>query len=164
MGGSSVNAESQKVRSFIEKYDNEKKALIAILQDIQSEFNYLPHDSLRIVSETLGIPLVDILGVATFYRTFSLEPRGKHLITVCLGTACHVRGGPKILEEFERKLEIHAGQTTNDREFSLETVACLGCCAIGPVVVIDGDYYAHTNIGKVGPILKKYGKKKKKND
>lgn len=159
-----MNAESQKVRSFIEKYDNEKKALIAILQDIQSEFNYLPHDSLRIVSETLGIPLVDILGVATFYRTFSLEPRGKHLITVCLGTACHVRGGPKILEEFERKLEIHAGQTTKDREFSLETVACLGCCAIGPVVVIDGDYYAHTNIRKVGPILKKYGEKKKKND
>lgn len=157
MGGLSVNAESQKVKSFIEKYNNEKKALIAILQDIQAQFNYLPQESLRIVSETLGIPLVDILGVATFYRAFSLEPRGKHLVTVCLGTACHVRGGPKILEEFERKLEIHAGQTTNDKKFSLETVACLGCCAIGPVVVVDNDYYAHTNIRKVGTILKKYG-------
>lgn len=152
-----MNAESQKVKSFIEKYNNEKKALIAILQDIQAQFNYLPQESLRIVSETLGIPLVDILGVATFYRAFSLEPRGKHLVTVCLGTACHVRGGPKILEEFERKLEIHAGQTTNDKKFSLETVACLGCCAIGPVVVVDNDYYAHTNIRKVGTILKKYG-------
>jgi len=151
-----VNVESQKVRSFIEKYNKEKKALIAILQDIQAEYNYLPQESLRIVSETLNISLIDIIGVATFYRAFSLEPRGKHLVTVCLGTACHVRGGPKILEEFERNLGIQAGQTTNDREFSLETVACLGCCAIGPVVVVDGDYYAHTNIRKAGAILKKY--------
>ncbi len=154
-----MEAEELKVKSYITKYNNEKKALISILQEIQEEYNYLPQEVLRIVSKTLGIPLIDIIGVATFYRAFSLEPRGKHLITVCLGTACHVRGGPKILEEFERKLNIEAGETSKDGQFSLETVACLGCCAIGPVVVVDGDYYAQTTIRKVGSILKKHIKK-----
>jgi NADH-quinone oxidoreductase subunit E len=102
--------------------------------------------------------------VATFYRSFSLEPRGEHLVTVCMGTACHVRGGPKILEEFERRLNIEAGKTTQDGQFSLETVACLGCCAIGPVVVVDDDYHAQTSIRKVNSIIKKYMKKEKKNE
>lgn len=154
-----MEAEELKVKKYIKKYSNEKKALISILQDIQEEYNYLPQEALKIVSKTLAVPLIDIIGVATFYRAFSLEPRGKHLITVCLGTACHVRGGPKILEEFERKLNIEAGETTKDGQFSLETVACLGCCAIGPVVVVDGDYHAQTTIRKVGSILKKHIKK-----
>ncbi len=154
-----MEAEELKVKSYITKYNNEKKALISILQEIQEEYNYLPQEVLRIVSKALGIPLIDIIGVATFYRAFSLEPRGKHLITVCLGTACHVRGGPKILEEFERKLNIEAGETSKDGQFSLETVACLGCCAIGPVVVIDGNYHAQITIRKVGSILKKHIKK-----
>ncbi len=159
-----MEVQESKVKSFVTKYSSEKKALISILQDIQEEYNYLPQEALRIVSENLGIPLIDIFGVATFYRAFSLEPRGKHLVTVCMGTACHVRGGPKILEEFERKLDIEAGETTEDRQFSLETVACLGCCAIGPVVVVDGDYHAQTSIRKVGSILKKYRKKEKENE
>jgi NADH-quinone oxidoreductase subunit E len=159
-----VDVQELKVKSFVTKYNKEKKALISILQNIQEEYNYLPQEALRIVSETLNIPLINIIGVATFYRAFSLEPRGKHLVTVCLGTACHVRGGPKILEEFERKLNIQAGETTKDKQFSLEIVACLGCCAIGPVVVIDGDYYAQTTIRKVASILKKYMKKEKKNE
>lgn len=159
-----MEVQESKVKSFVTKYSSEKKALISILQDIQEEYNYLPQEALRIVSATLGIPLIDIFGVATFYRAFSLEPRGKHLVTVCMGTACHVRGGPKILEEFERKLDIEAGETTEDRQFSLETVACLGCCAIGPVVVVDGDYHAQTSIRKVGSILKKYRKKEKENE
>ncbi|MGD8534887.1 MAG: NADH-quinone oxidoreductase subunit NuoE [Candidatus Aminicenantes bacterium] len=159
-----MEVQESKVKSFVTKYRSEKKALISVLQDIQEEYNYLPQEALRIVSETLGIPLIDIIGVATFYRAFSLEPRGKHLVTVCMGTACHVRGGPKILEEFERKLNIGAGETTEDKQFSLETVACLGCCAIGPVVVVDGDYHAQTSIRKVGSILKKYMKKEKKNE
>jgi len=159
-----VEVQESKVKSFVTKYSSEKEALISILQDIQEEYNYLPQEALRIVSATLGIPLIDVIGVATFYRSFSLEPRGKHLVTVCMGTACHVRGGPKILEEFERKLDIEAGETTEDRQFSLETVACLGCCAIGPVVVVDGDYHAQTSIRKVGSILKKYRKKEKKNE
>ena len=154
-----MEAEELKIKSYITKYNNEKKALISILQDIQEEYNYLPQEVLRIVSKTLGVPLIDIIGVATFYRAFSLEPRGKHLIAVCLGTACHVRGGPKILDEFEKKLNIEAGETSKDGQFSLETVACLGCCAIGPVVVVDGNYYAQTTIRNVGSILKKHIKK-----
>ncbi len=154
-----MEVEELKVKKHIKKYSNKKKALISIMQDIQEEYNYLPQEALKIVSKTLGVPLIDIISVATFYRAFSLEPRGKHLITVCLGTACHVRGGPKILEEFERKLNIEAGETTKDGQFSLETVACLGCCAIGPVVVVDGNYHAQTTIRKVGSILKKHIKK-----
>jgi NADH-quinone oxidoreductase subunit E len=107
------------------------------------------------------MPLIDVLGVATFYRAFSLKPRGKHMCLVCLGTACHVRGGQKILEEIERKLDVPAGENTKDGQFTLETVACLGCCAIGPVVVIDGEYHGHATIRKVGPILDKYAKPKK---
>ena len=156
--------EIRKVKSFITRYKNEKKALISILQDIQAEYNYLPQEALRFVAESMGIPLIDIIGVATFYRAFSLEPRGKHLITVCLGTACHVRGGYKILEEFEKKLRIEAGETTPDGQFTLETVACLGCCAIGPVVVIDGNYHAQTTIRVVSSILKKYRRNEKKNE
>ena len=159
-----MNIDTQKVNDFIEKHHREKKALISILQDIQCEYNYLPQEALCLVSETLNIPLIDIIGVATFYRSFSLEPRGEHLVTVCMGTACHVRGAPKILEEFERKLEIEAGHTTKDGKFSLETVACLGCCAIGPVVVVDEDYHAQTSIRKAGSILRKYRKKEKTND
>jgi NADH-quinone oxidoreductase subunit E len=159
-----VEVQELKVKSFVTKYNKEKKALISILQNIQEEYNYLPQEALRIVSETLNIPLIDIIGVATFYRAFSLEPRGKHIVTVCMGTACHVRGGSKILDEFEKKLKIHAGETTEDRHFSLETVACLGCCAIGPVVVVDNDYYAQITIRKVSSILKKYAKKEKRNE
>jgi len=159
-----VNVETQKVKSVIDKYHGEKKSLIAILQDIQSEFNYLPRKALNIVSHSLKIPLIDIFGVATFYSAFSLEPRGEHTVTVCMGTACHVRGGPKILEEFERKLHVEAGHTTDDKQFSLETVACLGCCAIGPVVVVDDNYHAQTSIRKVDSILKKYRKEKKNDD
>ncbi len=159
-----MDADTQKVQLLITKHNTEKKALISILQDIQAEYNYLPQEALKIVSETLDVPLINIIGVATFYRSFSLQPRGKHLVTVCMGTACHVRGGPKILEEFERRLDIEAGETTKDSQFTLETVACLGCCAIGPVVVVDGNYYAQTTIRMVGPILKKYKKKEKKNE
>jgi len=149
-----------KIESLIKKHSSERKALLPILRDIQAEYNYLPQEALILVSEFLNIPLIDIVGVATFYRAFSLEPRGKHTATVCLGTACHVRGGPKVLEEFERKLNIEAGHTTEDKEFSLETVNCFGCCAIGPVVVVDKDYFAEINIKKVDSILKKYRKKK----
>jgi len=157
-----VNVETQKAKTFMQKHDNQKKALISILQDIQAEFNYLPKEALQAVAETLEIPLIHIIGVATFYHSFSLEPKGEHQVTVCMGTACHVRGGPKILDEFEKKLGVESGQTTEDGLFTLETVACLGCCAIGPVVVVDSDYYAQTSIRKVRAILKKY--KKEEND
>jgi NADH:ubiquinone oxidoreductase subunit E len=147
-----------RVNTVLIKHNNEKKALISILQDIQAEYNYLPQDALRIVSRGLRVPLIDIVGVATFYRAFSLTPRGKHTALVCLGTACHVRGGHAVLDEFERRLGVKAGDTTPDNQVTLETVACLGCCAIGPVVQIDGEYHGHTTHGKVGAILKKYVK------
>jgi NADH-quinone oxidoreductase subunit E len=155
-----VDVQTDRVHVFIKKHKTQKKALIAILQDIQAEYNYLPQDALRIISKSLSIPLIDVVGVATFYRAFSLKPRGEHVVTVCLGTACHVRGGPKILEEFERRLAVKSGDTTSDGKFTLETVACLGCCAIGPVVVVDGEYYAQTSIRKVDGIIKKYARKR----
>ena len=159
MGGNPVDVQIERVNAFIKKRKSQKKALIAILQDIQAEYNYLPQDALRVVSQNLSIPLIDVVGVATFYRAFSLKPRGEHVVTVCLGTACHVRGGPKILEEFERRLAVKPGDTTPDGKFTLESVACLGCCAIGPVVVVDGDYHAQTSIRKVESLIKQYARK-----
>lgn len=156
-----VEAVNTKVMTILNKYHLEKKSVIPILQDIQAEYNYLPQEALRFVSQKLGIPLIDIVAVATFYRAFSLKPRGKHVVTVCLGTACHVRGGPKILAEFQKRLDLKPGETTSDGQFTLETVACLGCCAIGPVVVVDGNYHAQTTVRKVGSILKKYPTKEK---
>jgi len=153
-----LRVETAKIQSLVDRHGGDKKALIAILQDIQEEHNYLPRDCLKQVAKALKIPLIDVIGVATFYRAFSLTPRGKHTCTVCLGTACHVRGGPKILDEFERRLKVKPGQTTKDGQFTLDTVACLGCCAIGPVVVVDKDYHAHTTMREVVPILKKYKK------
>lgn len=147
--------------NIIDKYDGDRGALIAILQDTQEKYRYLPLEALQEVSKKLGISLIDIYGIATFYRWFRLKPVGNHLVTVCMGTACHVRGAPKVLEEFERKLGIKPGETTEDQEFSLETVNCLGCCAIGPIVVVDEEYHGHTKISKVGPILKKYRKSEK---
>lgn len=153
-----MDTSKTKLQSIVDKHQSLKKNLIAILLDIQESENYLPPEALRYVAKALGMPLIDVIGVATFYRAFSLTPRGKHTCLVCLGTACHVRGGPKILEELERKLEIPAGETTKDGQFTLETVACLGCCAIGPVVVVDGEYHGHATIRKIGPILTKYQK------
>ena len=150
----------EKIQSIIKSHKSLKKNLIAILLDIQAAYNYLPPESLRLVASGLGIPLIDAIGVATFFRAFSLTPRGKHTCLVCLGTACHVRGGPKILDEFERQLDVRAGETTKDGQFTLETLACLGCCAIGPVVVVDGEYHGHATTRKVAPILDKYRKPK----
>jgi len=103
----------------------------------------------------LEIPLIDVYGVATFYKSFSLKPRGKHLITACLGTACHVRGGPRIVDELQRKLKIKPGETTDDGEYTLETVNCLGCCAIGPIVVKDGIYHGQMNPQRVDSLLER---------
>jgi NADH-quinone oxidoreductase subunit E len=155
-----LDTDKAKVQSIIDKHQGLQKNLIAILLDVQESFNYLPPDALRHVAKALDMPLIDAVGVATFYRAFSLKPRGKHMCLVCLGTACHVRGGQRILEEVERKLDVPAGENTKDGQFTLETVACLGCCAIGPVVVVDGEYHGHATIKKIGPILSKYSKPK----
>jgi len=127
--------------------------LLSILQDIQAEYGYLPEEKLVQTAETLDMPLIDVYGVATFYKSFSLTPRGRHQIKVCLGTACHVRGSDRVCKELVRKLGIGPGETSEDGEFSLETVMCLGCCAIGPVVVVDGRYYGKVTTAKLEPIL-----------
>jgi len=140
---------------LIDKQSIDQGGLISILETIQSRYGYLPEDALRAVAEKTGRSLVDIYGVATFYRSFSLKRRGKHLCSVCLGTACHVRGGRVIAEEFERQLGIEASQTTLNREFTLETVNCLGACALGPIVVVDGHYFSNVGPVKVREILEK---------
>jgi NADH-quinone oxidoreductase subunit E len=155
-----VDVDKTRIQTIVKKHQGLKKNLIAILLDIQDACHYLPPESLRTVADALKMPLIDVIGVATFYRAFSLTPRGEHTCLVCMGTACHVRGGPKILEEFERQLDVKSGDTTKDGRITLETVACLGCCAIGPVVVVDETYYGHTTIRKVGTIVKKYQKGK----
>ena len=126
-----------------------------MLEAVQAKYGYLPQEKLYEIADQTGRSLVDIYGVATFYRAFSLTPRGRHLVSVCLGTACHVRGGPAIAEEMERQLGIGADETTSDKEFTLETVNCLGACALGPVVVVDGHYFSNVRTTKVEEILDK---------
>lgn len=143
------------VQGILDKHQENHGALIAVLEEIQAKYGYLPEEALRSVAEETGRSLVDIYGVATFYKAFSLKPRGKHLVSICQGTACHVQGGPRIAEEFKRRLGIDAGETTQDREFSLETVNCLGACALGPVVVVDGHYFSKVRPSKVKEIIEK---------
>jgi len=130
-----------------------KRALIQVLQDVQNHFHWLPPEALEHVADALGVPLVQVCGVATFYKSFSLAPRGRHICTVCLGTACHVRGGGAVLEQFERKLGIAAGQTTPDGKYTLERVNCLGACALAPLAVVDGRYYSQMNEAKAEAVL-----------
>jgi len=144
------------IEEFVSKYKGKKDFFLALLQDIQNKYNYLPEEVLEKISEQMDISLSSLYGIASFFRSFSLEPRGKHLITVCLGTACHIRGAPRIIEEIERLLGIKPGETTEDKKFTLETVNCLGCCAIGPLVVIDGKYTGKVTAHRVKEILDTY--------
>ncbi|MDQ1265071.1 MAG: NADH-quinone oxidoreductase subunit [Bacteroidota bacterium] len=128
--------------------------LISVLEDIQSKYGYLPHTELMRLADDRGCSLTDVYGVATFYKAFSLKPRGRHLVSVCLGTACHVRSAPDVIDEFEGLLGIKRGNTTSDKEFTLETVNCLGACALGPIVVVDGHYYSSVNRAKVKSIIR----------
>lgn len=145
--------EADCVAEIVERYRGQRGAMISILEEVQARYGYLPEQALRQVADATGRPLVDVYGVATFYRAFSLEPRGKHVCTVCLGTACHVRGAPAVVSEFEKRLAVKPGETTSDEEFTLETVACLGACALGPIVVADGHYFSNVTSGRVGEII-----------
>jgi NADH-quinone oxidoreductase subunit E len=144
------------IQKIIEDHHNgNQTGLISILEEIQAQYSYLPEEALRMVAQKLRCSLVDLYGVATFYKAFSLKPRGRHLISVCLGTACHVRGGEMIASEFQRQLGIKPGGTTSDNEITLETVNCLGACAIGPIVVVDGHYFSNVTVQKVKEIIPK---------
>jgi NADH:ubiquinone oxidoreductase subunit E len=133
-----------------------RKDLISLLHRVQDRYGFIPGDAVLAIARRLGLTPTEIFGVLTFYKAFTLKPRGTSTVTVCLGTACHVRGGARIVEELERKLGIPAGATTSDRRFTLETVNCLGCCAIGPVVVVNGVYHAHVTLQKIDALLDKY--------
>lgn len=133
--------ESAQLKKILGRYQYQDSNLLAILQDIQAIENYLPRATLEELAKRLDLPLARIYNLATFYRAFSLTPRGRHLVTVCTGTACHVKGAASILDTLGRELEIKPGETTPDREYTLETVNCLGSCALAPLLIIDGEYH-----------------------
>jgi NADH:ubiquinone oxidoreductase subunit E len=138
------------------RYQYRAAALIGILQDIQKQFNYLPQNLLRYVAIRMDVPLTRVYSISTFYKAFSLKPRGKHLINVCLGTACHVRGGMKIMERLERDLGIKNEETTYDEKFSLKSVRCVGCCGLAPVIMIDSEFHGNLTQEMIPKVLAKY--------
>lgn len=148
--------ELERADKIIDRYQNKQGILIQLLLDVQSEFNWIPKELIVQISERLQIPLSHIYRVASFYKGMSLTPIGRHLVQVCLGTACHVRGGPKVLDKVEEALKVNAGETTKDMNFTLRRVNCLGCCALGPVVVVDGEYHGKVTSAKVEEILATY--------
>ena len=150
-----LGIEAATLEEILDRHERAPSSIIAVLQDVQDEVNYLPEGALRYVAESLDIPVAKVFSLATFYRAFSLEPRGEHLVQVCMGTACHVRGAVKIIDVLEREMGIRAGETDERLEFTLETVNCLGACALGPVVVVDGDYYGEMNPAKTSRMLKR---------
>ncbi len=145
-----------KINAILDSYNRDKGMIVSVLQDVQDELRYLPKEAIILVSEGLAIPLSQVFAVATFYKTLSLEPRGRHLINVCTGTACHVRGAEKIVDKMERDLGCQRGKTTKDMKFTLETVRCVGACAMGPIVIVDDEYHGNVAMEQVDPILKKY--------
>lgn len=144
------------VASILDKYNRDRGMLVAILQDTQAEIGYLAREALQEVSTGLEVPLSQVYSVATFFRAFSLKPRGRHSLDVCLGTACHVRGAVGILEAIERDTGITPGETSDDLRFTLETVNCVGACALGPIVIVDGKYEGEMKIDKVKRLLANY--------
>lgn len=151
----------QGLSGILKKHDYEQSSIIAILQDLQENENYLPEKDMAYISEKLSVPLPRLYRIATFYNAFSLTPRGKYLINVCLGTACHVRGAPMVLDRIKMDLGIDVGGMTKDKLFSLETVNCLGACALGPVVVIGNEYHGQMTPAKVSSAIKKRRKSAK---
>jgi NADH-quinone oxidoreductase subunit E len=144
------------IDTIIERYETRESAILAILQDIQAKEKYLPKEVLEQVGQRLHIPINKIYRIATFYRAFSLTPRGRHEVVVCLGTACHVRGAQRIVDQIGIELGIRPGETTKDRNFTLETVNCLGVCASGPILAVDGEYFSNMSPIKVEGVLKKF--------
>jgi NADH-quinone oxidoreductase subunit E len=151
-----MDVEITKVDSIVEMYGQGNQGLIPTLLEIQNEYHYLPPEALKRVAERMSIPMIRVYQVASFYKAFSLKPRGKHIITVCLGTACHVRGGEFIVDQIGRLLGIKPGENSADMQFTLEAVNCLGCCSLGPVMVIDNKYYGNMAVNKVERVLKNY--------
>jgi NADH:ubiquinone oxidoreductase subunit E len=149
----------QAIHEIVEHYQAKPTALIMVLQDIQKHYRYLPKEALKLVAQKMGLPIAQIYGVATFYRTFTLKPKGKNHICVCTGTACHVRQANVVVNQLETKLGLKAGETSKDQNFSLETVNCLGACALGPLVTANDVYYGNMTATKVDRMIEKLGGK-----
>lgn len=147
-------AGARTVDRILHTHGNAKTGLIEILHDLQEEHGHLPEEALTTVAARLGIPLIEVFRVANFYKAFKLTPRGRHVLTLCMGTACHVRGAEKLVDEVAGQLGIAAGETTADGEITLETVNCLGACALGPVAIIDGKLHDHVSYAKLRSLLK----------
>jgi NADH-quinone oxidoreductase subunit E len=154
----------QAIQNIVDHYQAKPTALIMVLQDIQKHYRYLPKEALKLVAQKMGLPIAQIYGVATFYRTFSLKPKGKNHICVCTGTACHVRQANVIVNRLETTLGIQAGETSKDQNFSLETVNCLGACALGPLVTANDIYYGNMTASKVERMIEKLGGKEAAGD
>lgn len=144
------------VERIVNRYRRDVGMMVSILQDIQAEYNYLPREALEEVSRCLGVAVSQVYSVGTFFKAFSLKPRGRHLVNVCLGTACHVRGAVRVLDRMERELGIKPGETTGDLKYTLERVNCVGACAMGPVVVVNQEPVGEMTAEKVRPLLDKY--------
>lgn len=147
---------AEELDEILDRYGRDRTQVVSILQDVQEEERYLPEEALTYVAQALEMPRSQIYGLATFYRAFSLEPRGEHIILVCTGTACHVRGAARLVEDLCRRLDVEPGGTSADKKFTLETVNCLGACALGPLVVVDGDYHGQMTPNKLGALLEQY--------
>ena len=150
-----VHSDIHEVQMILAEQRDGASSLLAVLEEVQSRHHYLPRDVLILISERLDIPLSQVYSVATFYNAFSLEPKGRHRVQVCTGTACHVRGAIQVLDRLETQLGIQAGQTSADLEYTLETVNCLGACALGPVVVANGSCSRHMTASQVDRLLRR---------
>ncbi|OGH99838.1 MAG: NADH dehydrogenase [Candidatus Melainabacteria bacterium GWF2_32_7] len=155
-GGCDSKDLPEELSKIFGKYSKKRENVIPLLQDVQEKYGYLSKENLINISEYLNVPTSNVYGVATFYNQFRLVPLGKHIIRVCRGTACHVKGSDKILERFESELNIKAGETTSDELFSLETVACVGACSIAPVVTVDEEFYGRLQQKDITALIDKY--------
>jgi len=153
---SCTNCDHLSVEDIIKKWNYDREYVIEMMQDLQDEFRHISKDSLEEINKFTKVPLADLYHIATFYKAFSLEPKGKYEIQVCMGTACHVKGAQRVLEAFERELNIEDGETTPDQNFSLEGVRCLGCCSLAPVITIGDDLFGEVEPAQVPKLLKKY--------
>lgn len=151
-----MTVSASEIKKEIRKYPDKKGILIPVLQDVQAKYGYVPGEAVSLIARELSIYPVDIYGVLTFYAQFHMTPRGKHIITVCQGTACHVMGGKAILDYIAKLLDVEVGETTKDGMFTLERVACLGCCGMAPVVMIDNEFYGGCTIQSVEKLIDKY--------
>jgi NADH-quinone oxidoreductase subunit E len=149
-----MKTKTKDIDDLLDKYPDRPEHLISLMEDVQAEYNYISQQHLALICDHVGVPLSRAYGVATFYKCFSLEPRGEHEIKVCLGTACHLKGGPRLVEGLERNLGVERGHTTEDLRFTLDTVNCVGACALAPLVVVDEEYLPNVNYRKLNKLLK----------